>query len=160
MLRKRLRLPWKYCPGPLQHQSPPSQVIPTPRKAYLVYRVRTRRQPQEQEAGLKGKNSESVLAAESSAIIQRHEVGHDTRNDAKPRLVDTKPNEPPESTDTEPGSPETIEWYYPKDLSNGSACCFDEFPVSEITCCSNDSPHLFCYECAKRNAGEEIGKTK
>lgn len=46
------------------------------------------------------------------------------------------------------------------DHSNNSACCFDDFPVSEITCCSNTEPHLFCYGCAKRNAGEEIGKTK
>jgi hypothetical protein len=84
---------------------------PTTRKAYLGFRVRTRAQPQEQEADLKGKDSESVVAAESSTIIQRPEVSLDTRNDAKPRPVDTKPDGSQESTDIEEGSPETIEWY-------------------------------------------------
>jgi hypothetical protein len=80
----------------------------TTRKAYLGYRVRTRAQPQKQEASLKEKDSESVVTA-ASPIIQRHEVSHDTPNDAKP--VDTKPDESPENTDIEQGSPETIEWY-------------------------------------------------
>jgi hypothetical protein len=88
----------------------PKSSNPTPRKAYLVYRVRSRGRPQEHEAGLKGTNSKSPTA-ESSSSSQTPKVRDDAPNDAKPGLVDTEPNESPENRDTEQGSPETIEWY-------------------------------------------------
>jgi len=43
---------------------------------------------------------------------------------------------------------------------DSSQCCFDTFSVDEITCCSAQTPHLFCFPCAKRYAEGEIGKTK
>jgi hypothetical protein len=52
-----------------------------------------------------------------------------------------------------------ITFYY-WTITNSSQCCFDNFLVEEIACCSATVPHLFCFSCTKRYAEGEIGKTK
>ena len=36
-----------------------------------------------------------------------------------------------------------------------SGCCFDECPANTMTSCGDG--HLFCLECAKRNAESVVG---
>jgi hypothetical protein len=53
------------------------------------------------------------------------------------------------------------EWYRLDVLLNlASACCFERYPLIEITHCSNPSQHHFCFDCARRHAEVEIGKAK
>lgn len=40
------------------------------------------------------------------------------------------------------------------------ACCFDDVPMSKITHCNGEIPHFFCYECARRNADNDVGSNK
>ena len=41
------------------------------------------------------------------------------------------------------------------------ACCFtDDVPISDITHCNADEPHFFCFDCARRNAENDIGSQK
>ena len=39
-------------------------------------------------------------------------------------------------------------------------CCFDEIPLSRVTHCSGDVLHFFCFDCARRNADNDIGANK
>ena len=44
---------------------------------------------------------------------------------------------------------------------NISACCFSDVNSKQTTPCANpDSPHYFCFDCARRNAETEIGKRR
>ena len=41
------------------------------------------------------------------------------------------------------------------------ACCFDDdVPLSSITHCNGEESHFFCFECARRNAENEIGSNR
>ncbi|CCC11730.1 unnamed protein product [Sordaria macrospora k-hell] len=37
-------------------------------------------------------------------------------------------------------------------------CCFDELPYNRMAHCDGDSPHWFCYDCARRQAENQIGQ--
>ena len=37
-------------------------------------------------------------------------------------------------------------------------CCFDQFPYNRMAHCDGDSPHWFCYDCARRQAETLIGQ--
>ncbi|KAF4981330.1 hypothetical protein FZEAL_2863 [Fusarium zealandicum] len=39
-------------------------------------------------------------------------------------------------------------------------CCFVEFPLNRLIHCDGDSMHLFCVDCARRNAETQIGLSK
>lgn len=39
-------------------------------------------------------------------------------------------------------------------------CCFDELPYNRMAHCDGDSPHWFCYDCARRQAENQIGQQR
>ncbi|KAK3949096.1 hypothetical protein QBC32DRAFT_220507 [Pseudoneurospora amorphoporcata] len=39
-------------------------------------------------------------------------------------------------------------------------CCFDELPYNRMAHCNGDSPHWFCYDCARRQAENQIGQQR
>jgi len=43
-------------------------------------------------------------------------------------------------------------------LTGFSGCCFDQYPANCMTSCSDG--HLFCLDCAKRNAETTVGNGK
>ena len=43
-----------------------------------------------------------------------------------------------------------LEWYFHPRRSDCSGCCFDEFEANYMTSCAEG--HVFCLECARRNA--------
>jgi hypothetical protein len=49
-----------------------------------------------------------------------------------------------------------LEWSVsPSTMSDDSGCCFDQCPANCMTCCADG--HLFCLDCAKRNAESVVG---
>jgi hypothetical protein len=51
-----------------------------------------------------------------------------------------------------------LEWYVQPQLSDRSGCCFDEFEANYITSCAEG--HVFCLECARRNAEMTVGSAR
>lgn len=39
-------------------------------------------------------------------------------------------------------------------------CCFDELPYNRMVYCDGDTPHWFCYDCARRQAENQIGQQR
>jgi hypothetical protein len=59
-------------------------------------------------------------------------------------------------------TPIAVDWYefnMTQTLNSFSACCFSEIQGSPVKCSASPA-HLFCSECALRNAEVEIGKGK
>lgn len=51
-----------------------------------------------------------------------------------------------------------LEWYVQPQLSDHSGCCFDEFEANCMTSCAEG--HVFCLECARRNAEMTVGSAR
>jgi TRIAD3 protein (E3 ubiquitin-protein ligase RNF216) len=51
-----------------------------------------------------------------------------------------------------------LEWYVQLQLSDRSGCCFDEFEANYMTSCAEG--HVFCLECARRNAEMTVGSAR
>jgi hypothetical protein len=45
-------------------------------------------------------------------------------------------------------------------VSKISGCCFTEWPIEETTVCSGNGTHRFCFGCASRHAGVEMGQER
>ena len=43
------------------------------------------------------------------------------------------------------------------DCWRNSQCCFNDVVVPQVTRCSTSTPHHFCFDCANKYAGNEIG---
>ncbi|KAI9801813.1 MAG: hypothetical protein M1825_003186 [Sarcosagium campestre] len=39
-------------------------------------------------------------------------------------------------------------------------CCFDDVAINRTAHCNGDTPHFFCFDCARRNAENELGQSK
>ena len=39
-------------------------------------------------------------------------------------------------------------------------CCFSDLALNKATHCDGEEPHFFCFDCAKRNANNEIGNSR
>jgi TRIAD3 protein (E3 ubiquitin-protein ligase RNF216) len=48
-----------------------------------------------------------------------------------------------------------LEWYFTLLCADNSGCCFDECPANCMTSCADG--HVFCLDCAKRNAESVVG---